>query len=150
MVLCPWSLVLGPLSLVLGPWFRVLGPLSLVRCGWFVVVGRCAWSLVRSQLPTRSLGRSFGLPPKSASLETLARPWAATKLEVLCGLRSSKASTLRSRRWLRALRVEGLIVIEYTEPLPGNDMLIRTFGDKPSSCNMIQALRPWPNWALTT
>jgi len=27
---------------------------------------------------------------------------------------------------LRALRVEGLTVTEYTEPLPGNDMLIRT------------------------
>ena len=27
---------------------------------------------------------------------------------------------------LRALRVEGLIVTEYTEPPPGNDMLIRT------------------------
>ena len=27
---------------------------------------------------------------------------------------------------LRALRVEGLMVTEYTEPLPGNDMLIHT------------------------
>ena len=27
---------------------------------------------------------------------------------------------------LRALRVEGLIVTEYTEPVPGIDMLIRT------------------------
>ena len=27
---------------------------------------------------------------------------------------------------LRVLRVEGLIVTDYTEPLPGNDMLIRT------------------------
>ena len=26
----------------------------------------------------------------------------------------------------RALRVEGLMVTEYTEPLPGDDMLIRT------------------------
>jgi len=27
---------------------------------------------------------------------------------------------------LRALRVEGLMVAEYTEPLPGDDMSIRT------------------------
>jgi len=28
---------------------------------------------------------------------------------------------------LRALRVEGLTVAEYTEPLPGDDMLIRAY-----------------------
>jgi len=28
---------------------------------------------------------------------------------------------------LRALRVEGLMVAEYTEPLPEDDMLIRTY-----------------------
>jgi len=31
---------------------------------------------------------------------------------------------------LCALRVEGLIVTEYTEPLPGNDMLIRNSGER--------------------
>ena len=31
---------------------------------------------------------------------------------------------------LRALRVEGLMVAEYTEPLPGDDRLIRTEGGK--------------------
>ena len=31
---------------------------------------------------------------------------------------------------LRALRVEGLMVAEYTEPLPGDDMSIRTKGER--------------------
>jgi len=45
-------------------------------------------------------------------------------LEVLCGLLQSFNTEVTAM--LRALRVEGLIVTEYTEPLPGNDMLIRT------------------------
>ena len=36
---------------------------------------------------------------------------------------------------LRALRVEGLRVAEYTEPLPGDDTLIRTLrGKNLSTC----------------
>jgi len=31
---------------------------------------------------------------------------------------------------LRALRVEGLMVAEYTEPVPGDDRLIRTEGER--------------------
>ena len=54
-----------------------------------------------------------------SELNNLARPWAATKLEVLCGLQSFNTEVTAT------LRVEGLIVTEYTEPLPGNDMLIR-------------------------
>ena len=57
-----------------------------------------------------------------SELNNLARPWAATKLEVLCGLQSFNTEVTAT---LCALRVEGLTVTEYTEPLPGNDMLIR-------------------------
>ena len=62
---------------------------------------------------------------KQVAAYDLAQPWAQT------GGGSLRSPCLQSfntevTEMLRALRVEGLMVAEYTEPLPRDDLLFRT------------------------
>src|SRR5207249_5676935 len=57
-----------------------------------------SFSILQGRITNRSRENARRVPLVRRRRGFLARPLAATKLEVLCGLRSSKTSTLSSRR----------------------------------------------------
>ena len=68
----------------------------------------------------------MAFPPRTSASATAGR----NQRDLLCDLRASKGFNTEVTEILRALRVEGLMATEYTEPLLGDDRLILTQGER--------------------